>query len=104
MCFKTRYIIHNLISKWGKEQCLTNEASPRRQGIEYFSYNCYTCMNPFIHLLGSSLIQWIIVRINGIDELKQSLQVRLGEASLRLGGPESAKTLARVHLGEGASA
>ena len=43
-------------------------------------------MNPFIHLLGSSLIQWMLVRINGRDEPKQNLQVRLGEAILRLGG------------------
>ena len=42
-------------------------------------------MNPFIHLLGSSLIQWIIVRINERDEPKQDLQVRLGEEMLRLG-------------------
>ena len=61
-------------------------------------------MNPFIHLLGSSLIQWMIVIINGRNEPKQDLQVRLGEAMPRLseevrlgkallclGGPESAK-------------
>ena len=59
--------------------------SPRRRGIEHFSYNFYTCTNPFIHLLGSSLIQWMIVRLNGIKEPKQDLQVRLGEASPRLG-------------------
>ena len=51
-----------------------------------FSYNFYTCMYPFIHLLGSSLIQWIIVRINGREEPKHDLQVRLGEAMLRLSG------------------
>ena len=63
-------------------------------------------MNPFIRLLGSSLDQWTIVRLNGREELKQSLQVRLGEALLPLGGevrlggallrlgrPKSAKTL-----------
>ena len=63
-------------------------------------------MNPFIHLLGSSLIQWMIVRINGREESKQDLQaclgeamlhlgreVTLGEALLRLGRPESAETL-----------
>ena len=63
-------------------------------------------MNPFIHLLGCSLIQWMIARINGREEPKQDLQVRLGEAMLRLGGevrlgeallclggPESAKFL-----------
>ena len=49
-------------------------------------------MNPFIHLLGSSLIQWIIFRINEIEEPKRDLEVRLGEAVrlgralLRLGG------------------
>ena len=25
MCFKIRYIILNLIGKWGKEQCLPND-------------------------------------------------------------------------------
>ena len=43
-------------------------------------------MNHFIHLLGSSLILWMIVRINGGEEQKHDLQVRLGEAMLRLGG------------------
>ena len=60
-------------------------------------------MNPFIHLLRSSLIQWMIVRSNGREEPKHDLQVhlgkamlhlggevRLGGALLRLGGPESA--------------
>ena len=61
-------------------------ASPQWRGTKYFSYNVYTCTNSFIHLLGSSLIQWTIVRLNGREELKQSLQVCLGEASLRLGG------------------
>ena len=45
-----------------------DEASPQGRGTEYFSYNFYTCTNPFIHLLGSSLIQWIIVRTNGREE------------------------------------
>ena len=59
----------------------------------------FTYMNPFIHLLGFSLIQWMIVRIKGIEELKQDSQVclggevRLGGALLCLGGPESAKFL-----------
>ena len=48
-------------------------------------------MNPFIHLLGSSLIQWMIVRINRKEEPKQDLQVRLSEAMLCLSG--------EVHLG-----
>ena len=82
------------------------QASPRRRGIKHFSYNFYTCTNPFIHLIGSSLIQWMIVRINRREEPKQDLQVRLGEAMLRLGGevrlseallrlggPKSAETL-----------
>ena len=43
-------------------------------------------MNHFIHLLGSSLIQRMIVRLNGREEPKQDLQVCLGEAMLRLGG------------------
>ena len=43
-------------------------------------------MDPFIHLLGSSLIQWMISRINEREKTKQDLQVRLGEAMLRLGG------------------
>ena len=43
-------------------------------------------MNHFIHLLGFSLIQWIIVRMNGREEPKYDLQVCLGEAMLRLGG------------------
>ena len=86
----------------------TEEASPWRRGIEHFSYNFYTCTNPFIHLLGSLLIQWMIVRINGREKPKQDLQVHLGEAMLRLGeallclgeallclgGQESAETLA----------
>ena len=54
--------------------------SPRRS-----TYNFYTCTDPFIHLLGSSLIQCKIVRIIGREEPKQDLQVRLGEALLRLG-------------------
>ena len=71
-----------------------------------FSYDFYSCTNPFIQLLGSSLIQWMIVSINERDEPKQVLQVRLGEAMLRLGeevrlgetllrlgGPKRAKTL-----------
>ena len=35
-------------------------------------------MDPFIHLLGSSLIQWMISRINGREKTKHNLQVRLG--------------------------
>ena len=66
--------------------------SLRRRGTEHFSYNFCTCTNPFIHLLGSLLIQWMIVRINGRDEPKHDLQVRLSEAMLRLGG--------EVRLGE----
>ena len=66
-------------------------ASPRWQGTKHFSYNFYTCTNPFIHLLGSSLVQWKIVKLSGREEPKQDLQVRLGEASLCLGG--------EVHLG-----
>ena len=67
---------------------------------KHFSYNFYTCTNPFIHVLGSLLIQWMLVRINGRDEPKHDLQVRIGEAMLRLGGevclgePESVETLA----------
>ena len=49
--------------------------------------------DPFIHLLGSSLIQWMIVRINIREEPKQDLQVHLGEAMLCLGEPESTETL-----------
>ena len=58
------------------------------------------------NFLGSPLIQWMIVRINGRDEPKHDLQVRLGEAMLllggevrlgkallRLGGPESVENL-----------
>ena len=30
-------------------------ALPRRRGTEHFSYNFYTCSDPFIHLLGSSI-------------------------------------------------
>ena len=55
-------------------------------GTEHFSYNLYTCKIPFIHLLGSSLVQWVMVRINIKEETKPDLQVRLGEASLCLGG------------------
>ena len=72
----------------------------------FFYYNYYPCIDPFIHLLGSSLIQWTIVRINGREKSKQDLLARLGEAMLRLwgevrlgkallclGGLESAETL-----------
>ena len=65
--------------------CPTN-GSPRQRGTKHFSYNFSTCTNPFIHLLGSSSIQWIIVRINEREEPKQNFQVRLGEAMLCLGG------------------
>ena len=70
-----------------------------RRSEEHFLYNYYTCTDHFIYLLGSSLIQWMIVKINGINKLKQDLQARLGEevclgeALLCLGGPESAETL-----------
>ena len=49
----------------GKKQSLPNEGLPRRQGSEQFYIHLYTCTDPFIHLLGSSLIQWMIARING---------------------------------------
>ena len=55
-------------------------------------------MNLFIHLLGSSLIQWMIVRINGREEPKHDLQVCLGEVMLRLGG-EVCLGGALLHLG-----
>ena len=61
--------------------------SPRpSEGAKHFSYNFYTCTNPFNNLLGSSLIQWMIVRINGREEPKHDSQVRLREAMLHLGG------------------
>ena len=56
-------------------------------------------MNPFIHLLGSALIQLMIVRINRREEQKQDLQVCLGEAMLRLGG-EVRLGVALLRLGE----
>ena len=59
--------------------------------MEHFSYNLYTCKNPFIHLLGSSLVQWIMVRFRGKEEPKHDLQVHLGEASLRLGRSEKSE-------------
>ena len=62
------------------------QASLLRRGTKHFSYNFYTCTNPFIHLLGSSLIQWMIVRINGREEPKKDSQVHLGEAMLHLSG------------------
>ena len=52
--------------------------------MEHFLYILYTCKNPFIHLSGSLLVQWMIVRIIGKEEPKPDLQVRLGGASLRL--------------------
>ena len=58
----------------------------------------YTCTNPFIHLLESSLIKWLIVRINGREEPKHDLQVRLGKVMLRLGGEVSLGE-ALLHLG-----
>ena len=96
MYFRTRFIILNPISKRWQEIMFAQRPDSRSEAnIEYFSYNFYTCTNPFIHLLGSSLIQWIIVTINGREELKHNLQVRLGEAllRLRLGEPESSKNL-----------
>ena len=39
-------------------------------------------------LLGSSLIQWAIVRLNGREKLKTGGEVRLDGAWLCLGGPE----------------
>ena len=81
------------------EVCLTTGSSRRRK--EHFSYHFYTCMNLFIHLLGFSLIQWTIVRLNEREQVKQSLPVslclgggvRLGGAFLNLGGPENTKNL-----------
>ena len=76
----------------------SQSASLRRRGTNHFPYNYYTGTNPFIHLIGSSLIKWMIVRINGREEPKQDLkvclggEVCLGEALLRLSGPESAET------------
>ena len=58
----------------------TTKALPQRRGTEHFSYNLYTCKNPFIHLLGSSLIQWMMVRFSGREEQKHDLQVCLGGA------------------------
>ena len=79
-----------LLTNEGKKQCFPNnrivEALPRRRGTKHFSYHLYTCENPFIHLLGSSLVQWMMVRFSGREEPKHDLQVRLGEASLCLGG------------------
>ena len=88
---------------------------------EHFSYKFCTCTNPFIHLLGSSLIQWMIVRLNGKEEPKTELvgtprrsfatprrraslhlggallclsgEVRLSRALLQLGRPENTKNL-----------
>ena len=63
-------------------------------------------MDPFIHLLGSSLIQWMIARINGRDKIKQDLPIRLGKAMLRLGGEvclggsNNQKFRPRVRLGK----
>ena len=57
-----------------------------KANIFYITYK-----NIFIHLLGFSLVQWTMVRINGREEPKHDLQVRLGEASLCIGG--------EVHLG-----
>ena len=34
MCFRTHYIILNLISNWGKEQCLPNDRMKLRLGCE----------------------------------------------------------------------
>ena len=55
------------------------------QRSKHFSYNLYTGKNPFIHLLGSSLVQRMMVRFNEREEPKHDLKVRLGEASLCLG-------------------
>ena len=72
-----------LLPNEGKKQCL---ALPRQRGTKHFSYNLYTCKSPFIHLLGFSLVQWMMVRFSGREEPKHDLQVRLGEVSIRLGG------------------
>ena len=86
--------------------------SPRRSEHNIFHIIFYTSTNPFIHLLGSSLIQWMIVRINGREEPKQDLQVRLDEIMLRLsgevrlgrallclGGPKNSENLGSGSLG-----
>ena len=76
-------------------------------------------MDPFIHLLRSSLIQWMIARFNEREKTKQDLsislgesilrlggevrlgvEVRLGEAQLRLGGSKSSKTRSWFYLGK----
>ena len=49
---------------------------------EHFPYNYDTFTDPFIHLLGSSLIKWMISIINGKGKIKQDFEVRLGEAML----------------------
>ena len=50
-----------------------------------FHIICILVRTPFIHLLGSSLVQWMMVRFSGKEKPKHDLQVRLGEASLCLG-------------------
>ena len=59
-----------------------------RGKAKHYSYNLYTCKNHFIHFLGSSLVQWMMVRFSGREEPKHDLQVCLGKASLCLGGSE----------------
>ena len=100
-------LFSNTLANEGKKPCLSNDRI-----AEAARHNFYTCTSSFIHLLGSSLIQWMNVRIKGREEPKQDLQVRigeampclggevrlgrevrLGEALLRLGGPKSAEFL-----------
>ena len=84
MYFRTRFIILNHINKRGQEIMFAQRLDQKRVRYRIFSYNFYTCTNPFIHLLRSSLIQWIIVIINGREEPKQNLH---------LGGPKSSENL-----------
>ena len=74
----------NTLANEDKKQCLPNDRIIEAKHTEHFSYNFYTGTNPFIHLLGSSLIQWMIIRINGREEPKQDLQVHHGHTIIFL--------------------
>ena len=67
-----------------KKKCLPNDQIVEVRNI--FHITCILVRIPFIHLLGSLLVQWVLVRFSGREEPKHDLQVRIGEASLRLGG------------------
>ena len=58
----------------GKET-MSAQRQDHRGKAKHFSYNFYTCTEYFIHLLGSSLIQWMVSKINKRQEQKRALRL-----------------------------